>query len=150
MYQTSTITNTNPMKKTLLKDFFLCGALGWCLECFWTGLGCVCKHRKDRKLTCKTSLWMFPIYGLAAFILPLSKAMKNRCVLVRGGVYAFIIFAMEYLSGKLLKKYRACPWDYSRCKCNVDGIIRIDYLPVWFFVGLLYEKFLKKTDMAHL
>lgn len=128
----------------MTKNFFLCGAVGWLLECFWTGIGCIFTKQKDRKLTCHTSLWMFPIYGMAAIILPLSKAIQNKCVLVRGGVYSISILSTEYITGRILKKYKACPWDYSKSKYNIDGVIRLDYIPVWFLVGLLYEKLLNK------
>lgn len=136
------------MKHNLFTKFLFCGIVGWCLECFWTGLGSICKRNKDLKLTSHTSLWMFPIYGMAAFIYPLSRKLKSRCALVRGGVYAFLILIIEFLSGELLKKFRACPWDYSKSRFNVDGVIRIDYIPVWFFVGLLYEKLLN-TDKSY-
>lgn len=132
------------MKKCFFTDFILCGLSGWCMECFWTGLHSILKHT-DRTLTCKTSIWMFPIYGMAACIAPISNNLKNNCALVRGGVYALCIFTAELITGKLLKKYRACPWDYSKAKLNYQGVIRLDYAPVWFLVGLFYEKLLKKN-----
>lgn len=144
MYQILCLTDNNIMKRNLISDFFLCGAIGWCLECFWTGLGSLFGKRKDRKLTCHTSLWMFPIYGMASFIRLLSKIMKKKCALFRGGVYSCFILSTEFLTGNLLKKFRACPWDYSKSKFNFEGVIRFDYIPVWFFVGLLYEKLLKR------
>ena len=130
----------------MTKNFFLCGVVGWFLECFWTGFGNILSKNKDRKLTCHTSLWMFPIYGMAAIILPLSKTLKSKCALIRGGVYSLCILTTEYITGRILKKFKACPWDYSKSKFNVDGVIRLDYFPVWFFVGLLYEKILNKRN----
>jgi Protein of unknown function (DUF1113). len=87
---------------------------------------------------------MFPIYGMAAFISPISKLMKEKNTLVRGGVYTFFIYLTEFSTGKLLKKHQACPWDYSQAKLNYKGIIRLDYAPVWFIVGLFYEKLLSR------
>lgn len=141
-YQIFSITDTNFMKQNLFTKFLLCGFTGWCLECFWTGLGSLCKKEKNPKLTCQTSLWMFPIYGMAALIHPLSKKLKSQCAFVRGGVYSILIVTTEFLTGEILKKFRACPWDYSKSRFNVDGVIRFDYIPVWFFVGLFYEKLL--------
>lgn len=129
------------MRKTFINDFIFCGLSGWCMECFWTGLHAIFK-KTDRTLSCKTSIWMFPIYGMAAFIMPISKILKNNCAFVRGGIYTIIIFATEWMTGKLLKKYKACPWDYSKSKLNYQGLIRLDYAPVWFIVGLFYEKLL--------
>lgn len=133
--------NTIIMKKCIITNFITCGFYGWCLECFWTGLHSIIRN-KDPKLTCNTSIWMFPIYGMAAFISPVSKKLKKQCTFVRGGIYTICIFITEFLTGKLLKKYCACPWDYSKAKLNYDGLIRLDYAPLWFLVGLLYEKIL--------
>lgn len=54
------------------------------------------------------------------------------------------IFSTEFLTGAFLKKRGMCPWDYSKAKLNVKGIIRLDYAPLWFITGLLYEKILKR------
>lgn len=131
------------MQKNMIKNFFICGFIGWCFECFWTGLGSIVSH-KDRKLICNTSLWMFPIYGMAAIISPISKVLTKRTALTRGGIYTFLIYAAEFITGKALKKFRACPWDYSKSKLNIDGIIRLDYAPLWFALGLFFERVLSK------
>ena len=99
-------------------------------------------NKHDRTLLCRTSIWMFPIYGSAAFLAPLCSKLKKRNALLRGGVYAALIYLTEYSTGVLLKKYRACPWDYSKAKFNVKGVIRFDYAPAWFLTGLLFEKIL--------
>ncbi len=54
------------------------------------------------------------------------------------------IYLVEFLSALFLKKRGACPWDYSRAKLNILGIVRLDYAPCWFITGLLFEKLLKK------
>ena len=132
------------MKKNFFTDFLLCGLTGWCMECLWTGFKSLCKH-DNKKLPCSTSIWMFPIYGLAAFIRPASKKLKNHGTFFRGMFYATGIFCIEYFSGSLLKKHNCCPWDYSKAKFNIKGVIRIDYLPAWFLAGLLFEKILNQT-----
>ena len=131
------------MKKQFLQNFLICGLCGWCMECFWTGLASL-KKRKDRKLFCQTSVWMFPIYGMAACLTPLCSKLKNQNALIRGGVYALLIYAAEYTSGVILKKYDACPWDYSKAKLNYKGVVRLDYAPAWFLAGLLFERILKR------
>ena len=85
---------------------------------------------------------MFPIYGIAACLSPLCKRLKSRNTLLRGGIYAILIYSAEYVSGILLKKYNACPWDYSKAKFNYKGVIRLDYAPAWFLAGLIFEKIL--------
>ena len=60
-----------------ISNFLLCGSAGWCMEIFWTGLHSLFTGQKT--LTGKTSLLMFPIYGCAAVIAPLSVLVFRRC-----------------------------------------------------------------------
>lgn len=121
-------------------NFFKCGVAGLCIEILWTSI--TNAKPEDKKLIGNTSLWMFPIYGMAAIIAPISRFLKRKNVIVRGGIYTFGIYLMEYVTGSILKKKNCCPWDYSKSKYNVRGIIRLDYAPLWFLVGLFYEKLL--------
>ena len=84
----------------------------------------------------QSSMWMFPIYGMAALIHPLS-------LITRGLIYMSGIFGTEYLTGIFLKRRGMCPWDYSDAKLNYQGVIRLDFAPVWFLTGLLYERLLR-------
>ena len=122
------------------KNFFMCGLTGWCMEILFTSAGRFLK--KDKRLIGQTSVWMFPIYGMASVIAPLYKKIKGRPALVRGGIYTLGIFSFEYVSGSFLKKHRLCPWDYSSAKSNIDGVIRLDYAPFWLIAGLLFERIL--------
>lgn len=127
------------------RDFFICGMLGWVMECLWTGLNSIFCD-KDSKLTCRTSIWMFPIYGLAALIGPISKRLKHRPKYYRGILYTILIYLVEFFSGKFLRKLHCCPWDYSKAHFNLSGLIRFDYAPLWYVVGLFYEKLLNKSS----
>ena len=64
------------------RNFFRCGMMGWCLELFWTGLHSL--RIRDPKLTGRSSLWMFPIYGSAAFLAPLMRRLQKNCIWKRG------------------------------------------------------------------
>ena len=64
---------------------------------------------------------------------------QKKNILVRGTMYTICIFCAEYGTGKWLKKNHCCPWDYSDSKCNIEGVIRLDYAPLWFLVSLFYE-----------
>ncbi|MCI8409638.1 MAG: hypothetical protein HFJ09_10295 [Lachnospiraceae bacterium] len=132
------------MKKFIFNRFLLCGFTGWCLECFWTGLHSLFLST-DRTLRCGSSLWMFPIYGLGIFISPISKKLKGKPIFQRGSIYASLIFLVEYVSGSILRIFHACPWNYSHAKLQVHGLIRLDFAPLWFAVGLLYEKILTEN-----
>ena len=122
------------------RDFMKCGAAGWCLEIIWTGLHAAV--RREWKMMGSSSLWMFPIYGMAACIGPISRSLGRVPVLLRGSLYMTGIFAAEFGTGMLLKEYNMCPWDYSGSPYNYKGVIRLDYAPVWFLTGLIFEKIL--------
>lgn len=85
---------------------------------------------------------MFPIYGMAALFGPVSKMLKNLPAVMRGSIYTFMIYLTEFVTGSILKKHKACPWDYSKAKMNYKGVIRFDYAPAWFFMGLFFERIL--------
>ena len=128
------------------KQFVICGLCGWCMELLWTGLQSF--RRRDPKLSANTSVWMFPIYGLACLIGPVSDRLSNIPLVIRGCTYAGAIYFTEYVTGTLLKKNGMCPWDYSRAPHNVNGVIRADFAPLWFAAGLFYESLLKKQKAA--
>lgn len=114
--------------------------IGWAMEIFWTGLHAF--RVRNLKLMGNSSLWMFPIYGSAAFLTPVMRRMKDASFLIRGLVYMSCIFLGEYVSGILLKRQDLCPWDYGKSPFNIQSVIRLDYAPVWFLVGLFFERIL--------
>ena len=107
----------------ITKNFFVCGLTGWCMEILFTSTGSFLKQ--DKRLIGRTSVWMFPIYGTAAVIAPLYHSIKNLPALLRG-----------------------CPWDYSHAKTNIDGVIRLDYAPLWMAAGLLFERILIRCNTS--
>lgn len=126
------------------QNFFICGLTGWCMEILFTSAGSLLK--KDRRLIGQTSVWMFPIYGMAAFIRPVYRKIKHIPALFRGMLYSVGIFSFEYLSGSILRRHELCPWDYTGAKASVDGLIRLDYAPFWMAAGLLFEKILLLSE----
>lgn len=122
--------------------FILCGTIGWCMEIFWTAFNSF--RRRELKLMGKTSIWMFPIYGSAALLAPIYRRIRSKSIWLRGMIYTVCIYLTEFFTGSFLKKYNLCPWDYSKAKLNYKGLVRLDYLPLWFLTGLLYEKVLCK------
>lgn len=126
--------------KKLPQNFLLCGIIGWCTEIIFTALQSL--RRRDFRLLGVTSLWMFPIYGLASLLIIPYKFVKNTSALVRGTVYTLCIFLGEFFSGQLLNKFHACPWNYEKSRLNFKKVIRLDYAPLWFLFGLLLEKIL--------
>lgn len=119
----------------------------------------------DWRLMGRTSLLMFPIYGMGAFLLPVSRRIDGwltglpgisespggiRGALSRmirhGLIYMVLIFIAEYITGMWLTSIGICPWDYSECPDNVGGVIRLKFAPLWFGTGLLFEYLTKKRS----
>ena len=130
--------------KKIIHNFIHCGILGWCLEITFTALASF--RRREFKLTGNTSIWMFPIYGMAAFLAPVCNLIKKKHFLIRGLVYAALIFLGEFVTGALLSRRDLCPWNYERSRWNIKKIIRLDYLPCWLLTGLLFERLIRETE----
>lgn len=131
--------------ETMRKKFLICGLTGWCMEIIFTAFDSF--RRREMKLMGHTSIWMFPIYGMAVLIQPVYFLIQKLPRLIRGCIYTTCFFTVEFLSGSFLKKRGICPWDYSNAKSNVNGVIRLDYAPFWLAAGLIFEKIL--TDKSH-
>lgn len=153
MHTDSMKTYTQLQQTTL--NFFKCGVTGWCLEVMFTSVESI--MAQDWRLMGKTSLLMFPIYGMGALLGPIGKrvdhwltvspsesvSIKDRMVR-HGMLYMVLIFTAEYISGAWLKSKGMCPWDYSGRQTNINGLIRLDFGPLWFGMGLLFEQITKK------
>jgi len=128
--------------------FLHCGIAGWCIEILFTAGKML--QRRDFQLKGTTSLWMFPIYGCAAFLRPLYRVTHKLWLPFRGCLYALLIYLCEYGSGKTLAKKGLSPWDYSRYRLRIGPHIRLDFLPNWFLTGLFYEKFILNNGFRKL
>lgn len=150
---------TQKYKETARKlagDFVRCGIAGWCLEILFTSVDSI--RAGDFRLMGRTSLIMFPIYGMGALLLPISRLVdswlagdeeieaekESRWVqagrtLRHGLIYMVLIFTAEYITGIWLTALGICPWDYSAMPDNVHGVIRLKFAPLWFGTGLLFE-----------
>lgn len=129
------------------QNFLRCGVIGWCMEIVFTSLNAL--RCRDFKLKGNTSIWMFPIYGCAALFGPVSRLLTHCNRFVRGLIYMSLIFCAEFTSGKLLSRHDLCPWDYQKSPWNIKRLIRLDYAPLWFGAGLLFEQVVKKKPIAH-
>ena len=132
--------------KNFVHNFLHCGVIGWCMEIIFTALDSL--RRRDFKLKGNTSIWMFPIYGCAAFLSPISRLLRRFPTWFRGITYMSLIFSTEYLTGNFLRKKGLCPWDYGRCRYHINRLIRLDYAPYWFGAGLLFERVLHPKKSA--
>ena len=157
--------------KEIGRNFCRCGIAGWCLEVIFPSAESLALH--DWRLMGKTSLLMFPIYGLGALLAPIGKGIdrwldvtgrmslpRKRTaasvtaeavdltlwdkILRHGMLYMVLIFVAEYISGTWLRAKGICPWDYTGRHSNINGLIRLDFAPLWFCTGLLFERITKK------
>ena len=87
---------------------------------------------------------MFPIYGLARPLFePLHRGLERRkaSVPARAVAYGLGFLAVEYATGAALRRALGdAPWDYSDATANVNGLIRLDYFPLWAAGGLALER----------
>lgn len=122
----------------MITRFIIYGAVGWNIEILWTGIGSAL--RKNPNLMGHTSLWMFFIYGSAVFIFePVHEIIAEYNFLVRGCVWTVLIFAVETTAGAVLCLFGIEAWHYNTA-LSVYGLIRLDYFPAWFAVGMLFER----------
>ncbi len=139
--------------------FVVFGLFGWCAEIVWTGF---CEAvtglrpathdptvlaripRAERlRLTGRTYLWMFPIYGTAGLLfVHVHHWLSAWPWPTRGAVYMIGAFAIEALTGWILRRVtQRCPWDYSYARASaLGGLIRLDYAVPWFLFGLILEQ----------
>jgi uncharacterized membrane protein len=125
-----------------LGRFAAYGLIGWCAEVAFTGLHDFVRTR-DPRLLARSSLWMFPIYGLLQPLYePLHDAMRDRVpAVLRGAVYGALIMTVEYGTGRAIRaSVGRAPWDYGAARRHVDGLVRLDYLPMWALAGLAMER----------
>ena len=57
-------------------------------------------------------------------------------------MYGAGVLGVEYASGRLLRRLVGrVPWDYGDARFGVDGLVRLDYVPLWAAFGLGLERF---------
>jgi uncharacterized membrane protein len=127
--------------RSRLGRFVAYGLVGWCGEVLFTGIHDYARHR-DNRLPSRTSLWMFPIYGmLQPMFEPLHDSMRGRAPApLRAAAYAVGFFGIEYSSGLVLRALLGrAPWDYTDARRQLHGLTRLDYAPIWGLFGLALE-----------
>jgi len=114
--------------------FLVYGFAGWAVDSLFVAA------RTGRGRT--SSLVNVPVYGLAQPLFePVHDRLRRRRVALRGSVYGVGILCVEYASGRLLRRLVGrAPWDYGRARFAVDGLVRLDYLPLWAAFGLGLER----------
>lgn len=116
------------------KRFLVYGVTGWAIDSLYVFL-----HTGRRR---PSSLLNVPVYGLAQPLFePAHERIRNRPLPQRAALYGGGILVIEYASGRLLRRLAGrAPWDYGESRFAIDGLVRLDYLPLWAAYGLGLER----------
>jgi uncharacterized membrane protein len=114
--------------------FLTYGLVGWTVDSIF-----VWAHTGRRR---PSGLLNLPVYGLAQPLFePVHDLIRQRPLALRAAVYGVGSLAVEYGSGRVLRRLGGrVPWDYGESRFGVDGLVRLDYLPLWGAFGLGLER----------
>ncbi|HSG14240.1 MAG TPA: hypothetical protein VLA22_10255 [Gaiellaceae bacterium] len=114
--------------------FLAYGLIGWAVDSLFVWL-----HTGRRR---PSSLLNVPVYGLAQPLFePLHDRLRDRPLPLRAAAYGLGILGAEYVSGRVMRRLLgSAPWDYSGARLGIDGLVRLDYLPLWAVFGLGLER----------
>ncbi|XP_068103956.1 transmembrane protein 229B-like [Hyperolius riggenbachi] len=99
---------------------------------------------RDWRFRGVSSLWALFIYGVAMLgVEHMYLTLRFHCsFLLRALLYTIWVYICEFTSGWILRRARACPWDYSHYRYNYKGLVTLEYAPFWLIGCVLLEKFL--------
>lgn len=122
----------------MLITFISFGVLGMLTQVAFGGAKELVVQR-DWTLKGQTSLWMLPIYGLAAFIYPpVAIRVSEMPWYGRALIYGIAISVVQLILGLILSKFNRCPWHYDD-KWTIKGLVSLPHLPLWCAFGLGVE-----------
>ena len=87
-------------------------------------------------------IWSRNDFQLLSMFAELDRLIAEPAPLIaRGLCYMTAIYAVEFSAGFLIRRLVGhSPWNYyGRTRWQVLGLIRLDYAPFWFAVGLGFE-----------
>ena len=90
-----------------------------------------------------SSMWSFPIYSAGTLLLaePLCDAMIALKIplFLRCCFYVLCVYSWELTLGTIMRYFGVCSWDYTDFDYDFYGLITMEYAPIWFCAGLLFE-----------
>jgi uncharacterized membrane protein len=114
--------------------FLAYGLAGWAVDSLF-----VAAHTGRRR---PSSLLNVLVYGLAHPLFePVHDQLRQSRLALRAALYGVGTLGVEYASGRLLRRFVGhAPWDYGRARFAIDGLVRLDYLPLWAAFGIGLER----------
>lgn len=137
--------------RRVLWRFVIFGMMGLLCEVF-QGSVWAARHG-NWNLRGGTSPWMIFDYGLLGIaLMPMARPLIRRRVPLpaRALVYMVCIFAVEFVSGWLFDICGLEIWNYKNFKYNLRGYITPQFIPGWYFMGLVAEYLYRRVDAASL
>ena len=121
---------------------------GCAAEVVYTALWDFLAHY-DMKLSGNSHIWALFIYGISCFVIEQASGYLRDVLklplLLRAIIYTIWTFFWEFLTGFILRKFGACPWNYEPWfDWHVMGLITLEYTPLWFVGSIVVELFLAK------
>jgi hypothetical protein len=94
----------------------------------------------DWALSGNSYVWMIFIYGSASIAFPLGFRITSKWnVILRALCYGLVILGVELITGAMFQAFLGgCPWEYQE-GWHFNGLIRLDYLPLWMGFGMILE-----------
>lgn len=87
-----------------------------------------------------SSVWSLAIYSISCIAMEkINSLMQRRGLLARALAHTCWIYAWEFTTGSVLRAMGSCPWDYRDFRYNISGLVTLEYAPLWFLCGLLFE-----------
>ncbi|XP_075531539.1 transmembrane protein 229B-like [Dermacentor variabilis] len=89
-----------------------------------------------------SSIWSLAVYSFCCMGLEnISSFLQRRAIPlpVRALAHTCWIYVWEFTLGSVLRVMGTCPWDYKHFRYNISGIVTLEYAPLWFLCGILFE-----------
>lgn len=87
-----------------------------------------------------SSVWSLAIYSISCIAMEkINSLLQRRGLPARALAHTCWIYAWEFTTGYFLRALGSCPWDYRDFRYNIFGLVTLEYAPLWFLCGLLFE-----------
>ena len=122
---------------------YVFGIQGFCDEIIFTSVLDLYLGKGNWELRGHSAISSFFIYGVCSFLvqhLYVFLYYKHGIQwYIRQPLYVLIAYSWEFTCGFILRKFNACPWDYSHYTYNFMGLITLEYAPGWLFLAFCQD-----------